>query len=59
MKRTIVQLLSALALAGTLGPPCLFFAGHMSLAEVQRWMLAAAVLWFAATPFWMEHKAKD
>jgi hypothetical protein len=24
---------------------------------VKFWMLAATVLWFAATPLWMEHKA--
>ena len=59
MKKSIAQLLSALALAGTILPPCLFFAGTLTLAAVQPWMLGAAVLWFVATPFWMEHKATD
>jgi hypothetical protein len=59
MKRRVAQLLSALSLIVTLGPPCLFFADQLNLAETQRWMLGAAVLWFLATPFWMEHKAVD
>lgn len=55
MKR-LTQALSLLALAGTVLPPCLFFTGQLDLTAMQRWMLAAAVLWFAATPLWMEHK---
>ena len=47
----------ALALAGTLLPPFLFFADALGLAAMQRWLLVAAILWFVATPFWMEHKA--
>ena len=53
----LAQIFSAVALAGTLLPPCLFFAGHLDLPAMQRWMLGAAALWFAATPLWMEHKA--
>jgi hypothetical protein len=56
MKR-IAQLLSFLALVGTLLAPLLFFADAVSLAAMQRWLLVAAILWFVATPFWMEHKA--
>jgi hypothetical protein len=55
MKR-LAQLVSLVALAGTLVPSCLFFAGTLSLEAMQRWMLDAALLWFIATPFWMEHK---
>ena len=58
MKR-IAQILSGLALVGTMGPPLLFFAGRLDLAAMQGWMLAAALVWFAATPFWMEHRARD
>jgi hypothetical protein len=54
--RRIAQTLSAVALVATLVPPCLFFAGILDLAAMQRWMLDAAILWFVATPFWMEHK---
>ena len=59
MKKRIAQIVSALALAATIVPPCLFFAGTLTLAAVQPWMLGATVLWFAATPLWMEHKATD
>ena len=59
MKKRIAQILSAIALAGTIIPPCLFFTGTLALATVQQWMLGAAVLWFATTPLWMEHKATD
>ena len=58
MKR-VAQILSGLALAGTLLPPCLFFAGSLSLVAMQQAMLAATVLWFVATPYWMEHKAHE
>ena len=58
MKR-FAHIISWLALASTLLPSCLFFADHLTLAATQRWMLIAAVVWFAATPFWMEHKATD
>lgn len=54
MKR-IAQVLSAVALVGTLLPSCLFLFDRLSLAGTQQWMLAAAVLWFVATPLWMEH----
>jgi hypothetical protein len=55
MKR-IAEILSWLALAVTLAPACLFFAGRMELGAVQAWMPAGAIVWFLAAPFWMEHK---
>jgi hypothetical protein len=58
MKR-LAKAISCLALAGTLLPPVLFFADHLSLAAMQSWMLAAALVWFASAPFWMEHKAGE
>jgi hypothetical protein len=56
MKR-FAQILSVLALVGTLLPACLFFADRLSLSVAQNFMLGAVVLWFLATPLWMEHKA--
>ena len=56
MKR-IAEILSWLALVVTLAPACLFFADKLDLAQMQAWMLGGTVLWFIATPFWMEHKA--
>lgn len=58
MKR-IAQLISCLALAATLAPAALFFAGKLELPAAKLWMLVAAVAWFVATPLWMEHKATD
>ena len=56
MKRRLTQILSGLALVVTLGAPCLFFYDQMGMAAMQQWLLGATVLWFVATPFWMEHK---
>jgi hypothetical protein len=58
MKR-IAQIISYLALAATLLPALLFFADKLALPEVKLWMLIAAVVWFVATPLWMELKATD
>ena len=58
MKRT-AQVISYLALAATLLPPMLFFADRISLSAAKACLLAAAVVWFVATPLWMEHKATD
>jgi hypothetical protein len=58
MKR-IAQLISCLALAATLAPAVLFFADKLELPAAKLWMLVAAVVWFVATPLWMEHKATD
>lgn len=54
--RTLAQLLSALALGATIVPAGLYFADALAFGALQTWMLAAATLWFAATPFWMERK---
>ena len=58
MKR-IAQLISCLALAATLLPAVLFFAGKLELPAAKLWMLVAALVWFVTTPLWMEHKATD
>ena len=55
MKR-IAQLISWLALAGVLLPSCIFYCQGMELAQVKLWMLVFSVVWFLATPVWMEHK---
>lgn len=57
--RTLAGIISAAALAGTILPPCLFFAGRMEHETMNAWMVAAAAVWFLATPFWMERKAAD
>jgi hypothetical protein len=55
--KTVAQIISLLALAGTILPPLLFLGGGMELAQVKWWMLVATILWFSATPLWMERKA--
>ena len=55
MKR-IAEIISWLALGITLVPACLFFVDKFDLDATKMWMLAGAAIWFAATPFWMEHK---
>ena len=58
MKR-IMQIISYLALAATLLPAVLFFGDQIELPLAKLWMLVAALVWFVATPIWMEHKAND
>ena len=58
MKR-VAQIISYLALGATLLPAILFFADQLALPTAKLWMLVAALVWFAATPLWMEHKATD
>jgi hypothetical protein len=58
MKR-LAQILSVVALIGTLIPPCLFFADKLGLPAMQQWLFGATVLWFIVTPLWMEHKTGE
>lgn len=53
MKRA-ARVMSLAALVGTILPPILFFTGGMDLDSMKRWMLIAAIAWFAATPMWMD-----
>ena len=50
---TLLQLLSALALAGTIVPPLLFFGDLLALDRMKVWMTVATLVWFAATPWWL------
>lgn len=54
MKR-IFAIISALALVGTVLPSVLYLAGQTSLPTVKMIMLVCTVVWFVATPLWMEH----
>lgn len=58
MKHT-AEIISWLALAGTLVPALLFFAGQLDLSQVKLWMTLSMGAWFVATPLWMEHTATD
>ena len=54
--RRILQCVSWLALAGTLLPSCLFVGNAVDLDLVKTVMLVSAIVWFAATPLWMQRK---
>ena len=54
--RRAAQMVSVAALAATIVPPVLFFAGRMDIESMKWAMLVAAVAWFAATPIWMNRK---
>ena len=52
--KPIARLVSFVSLAATIVPPVLFFAGTLTLAATQQWMLVATIVWFVATPVWMD-----
>jgi hypothetical protein len=54
--RIALQCLSWTGLALTIVPSAVFLAGRMELDTVKWLMLIGMLLWFAATPFWMERK---
>jgi hypothetical protein len=56
--KKLLQLVSCLALAGIVIPPILFFEGQLAHDVVKTVMLAATVLWFVATPFWMNDRSR-
>lgn len=50
----ILQLVSWLVLAiGVVMSPILFYADRIHLDTMKNLMLAATVVWFALTPFWI------
>lgn len=54
--RVAAQVVSWVALAGVIVPGLLYLAGSTELARVQGLMLISTVVWFIATPLWMERK---
>jgi hypothetical protein len=57
--KLLAKILSGTALAATLAAPCLFFADQLSLAALKTVLLAAAIVWLVATPFWMERNLDE
>lgn len=55
--RRLAQTLSALAIIGTILPSFLYLLNLLSLAACHWAMLAATVVWFTVTPFWMGREA--
>ncbi len=56
--RKALQLVSWLALAGIVVPPILYFTGGLTHEAVKTVTLVATILWFAATPFWMNDRSQ-
>jgi len=56
--RKVLQLASCLALAGIVIPPILYFRGELARDVMNTVTLLATVLWFAVTPFWMNHRSQ-
>lgn len=54
--KSFAQIISWLALAGVIVPPLLFMANTLTLTQVKTWMLIATIVWFIATPIWMERR---
>jgi hypothetical protein len=57
--RRVLQIISWIALAATILPAILFLGEHISLDESKWAMLAATLVWFAVTPFWMGRQKMD
>jgi hypothetical protein len=53
MPRRLLQVISWVALIGTIIPSILFLAGQVSLESSKHWLLAATIVWFVVTPLWM------
>lgn len=56
---TVLKAISYIALFITVIPSILFLKGSMDLDRVKFIMLAATVLWFVVTPFWMGKESKE
>jgi len=52
--KSLAKSLALLALAGTLLPPVLYALRVLGDGPLKAVMLAAAVVWFAAAPFWLK-----
>lgn len=51
--KTILKILSALALAVVLVVPFLFLVGWLAMAPLHAWLLGATIVWFVCAPPWL------
>lgn len=51
--RTLLQLVSAIALIATILPSILLLTGSLDLPQTKLAMLIATIIWFIVTPLWM------
>lgn len=52
--KTITKIISWIALAATILVPMVYLAGRMELPTMITCLNVAAIVWFIATPIWME-----
>ena len=57
--RLVLQIISYASLVATIAPSILFLADQISLDQTKWSMLAATLVWFAVTPFWMGRPKMD
>ena len=57
--RIFLQLLSFLGLALTIVPAVLVFTGQLPFQTNSTLMFVGMILWFGATPFWMDQKDRS
>ena len=50
----LLRIVSYIALALTVLPSILYLGGTLTIEATKLWMLIATLIWFAATPFWMD-----
>ncbi|MGF1638844.1 MAG: hypothetical protein ACFCUU_17345 [Cyclobacteriaceae bacterium] len=56
---TFLKILSIVALALTIVPSILTFAGHITMETNKILMAIGMVLWFGTAPFWMGKKEAE
>ena len=57
--RTSAQIISWLALIGTLVPSIAYLAGNITLDAVKVWMIVCTAIWFVTVPVWMDRAEKS
>lgn len=58
-RKTILQIISYIALVFTIAAPIAFLAGSIDLDRTKTIMLIATLIWFVLAPFWMERKHQE
>lgn len=56
--RTVAQIISWVALVGTLEPSIEYLAGATTIETVKLRMLVFTVVWFVTVPIWMDRAKK-
>lgn len=59
MKTSILKFVSYLALAGTIIPSLLVFAGNMSIQTNKSIMAVSMIVWFVTVPFWINKQTGE